>query len=107
MWVLYFRDKKTVYAGTLPMKRQDLIDEIHEAFDEWINRLDGQKYHGGDELGPDAADFRMYAQLTRVQGLTAMHGVIKTRTHKCKFVQWYKRMQRLCSHDVSLAPLAQ
>ena len=84
------------------MKRQDLIDEIHEAFDEWINRLDGQKYHGGDELGPDAADLRMYAQLTRVRASPDVQGILRTRTHKCKFVQWYNRMQRLCSHEVSL-----
>jgi len=83
---LHFKEKRTIYADIPRKKRQDLIDEIHEAFDEWIRRLDGEKYHGGNELGPDAADFRMYAEMTRVHTLPDMQGIMKTRTHQCKFV---------------------
>jgi len=45
------------------MKRQELFDKVHDALDEWTKRLDGEAYHGGDALGPDACDFRMYSEI--------------------------------------------
>ena len=45
------------------MKRQELVSKVHDALDEWAKRLDGENYHGGNDLGPDACDFRMYSEI--------------------------------------------
>ena len=68
------------------MERQELYDKIHEAFDEWVVRLDGENYHGGNQLGPDACDFRMYSEISRVGSLAEIKGIMKAREDSCKFV---------------------
>jgi hypothetical protein len=45
------------------MERSELYTKIHDALDQWIERLDGENYHGGDSLGPDACDFRMFSEI--------------------------------------------
>lgn len=48
-------------------------------------RLDGHKYHGGNEFGPDYCDFRFYSELQRVKSLPEMLGILRTRPDNCKF----------------------
>ena len=84
----YLRDKK---ASELPMlSKQETVDKLHDTFDDWQVRLDGQKYHGTDEFGPDACDFRFYSELNRVEKLSDVKGVIGARPQDCKFTRWYK-----------------
>ena len=49
-------------------------------------RLDGENYHGGNQLGPDACDFRMYSEISRVGSLAEIKGIMKAREDSCKFV---------------------
>ena len=64
LFYFYFKDKKQIFEQKY--SKQEIIDKTHELFDEWALRLNGQKYHGGDEFGPDACDFRMYSEINRV-----------------------------------------
>jgi hypothetical protein len=42
----YRKDKKEVFEEKF--SKQQLLDKIHEFFDQWALRLNGQKYHGGE-----------------------------------------------------------
>ena len=90
----YRKDKKEVFEPRYG--KQELIDKIHQAFDEWSERLNGQKYHGGDEFGPDACDFRMYSEISRLGQTFIMKGIISSRPKGCAFANWYKLMDRGC-----------
>ena len=78
--------------------KQELINAIHTVFDEWIERLGGNKVHGGER--PDASDFRMYAELMRVETLPIMKGIMAKRPRGCKFTAWYKLMVRSCAQQI-------
>lgn len=54
--------------------KEERKTEIEGIIDEWIERLEGQSLHGG--LNPDAADFRFYAELARVETLPLMKKII-------------------------------
>jgi hypothetical protein len=58
--------------------------------------LNGQNYHGSNEHGPDAADFRMYSELTRIEQIPVMKGLLGAREKDCLFIEWYKLMSRDC-----------
>ena len=86
----YRKDKKEVFETKYG--KQELIDKIHEVFDQWAMRLNGQKYHGGEEFGPDACDFRMFSEISRVDQIFTMKGIIKARPKGCEFAKWYRLM---------------
>jgi hypothetical protein len=94
MITFYFKDRASFEGDRL--SKQELIDKIHVVFDEWASRLDGAKYHGGDELGPDACDFRMYSEISRVGKIFLMKGIINARPQHCEFKKWYRQMEKLC-----------
>ena len=76
--------------------KQDHVNAIHDAIDEWVERLQGQPLHGGERT-PDACDFRLYAEFMRLQTLPFILGIIEARPASCEFVKWYKLMKKACS----------
>ena len=63
---------------------------MHEVCNEWEERLDGQSFHGGDR--PDAADFRMFAEVSRVETLPIVIKIFASRKTGCGFIRWFKLM---------------
>jgi len=65
-------------------------------FEEWIQRLDGKLFHGGEE--PDEADFEMYAAVKSKHNSRSFRNFLE---YKCpdKFYRWFVRMQLKCVYD--------
>ena len=42
-------------------KSQPIYEKVHDIMDAWEMRLSGNKWHGGNDFGPDQADFRMFS----------------------------------------------
>jgi len=70
----YIKDKKTakdeenefasMFVRKMPFakdKSQPIFEKVHEVMDQWEQRLAGAKWHGGNDFGPDQADFRMFS----------------------------------------------
>jgi len=51
--VHFYRQEKKLENPFANLKQQELIDKVHETFDSWGDRLNGERYHGGNEFGPD------------------------------------------------------
>ena len=64
--------------------------------DEWIERLEDQPLHGGI-IAADQADFRLYAEITRLDSLPMIKAILKSRPKGCKFVNWFKLMDKYCA----------
>jgi hypothetical protein len=78
------------------LPRKEVYLRIHALFDDWVSRLAGENYHGGDEYGPDHIDFRFFSEVQRVKHMPAMQGIMRTRPQDCRFTHWFKRMERDC-----------
>ena len=76
-------------------RKQELVDQVHLICNEWVERLGGNRLHGGER--PDYADFRMFAELMRVGSLPTMKGILAKRPLSCEFMKWYKLMARSCA----------
>ena len=68
-------------------------NEVHKVFDEYVNRMNKQNFHGGNV--PDATDFRAYALVERLSHTNTIINILKQR-EDTSFQHWFDRMARMC-----------
>lgn len=76
------------------LTKQEKLSNLHIACDEYVNRMNGNIFHGGET--PDAVDFRLYSVLDRVKHTSMIIGLFKAREEDQRFQQWFNKMSSLC-----------
>jgi hypothetical protein len=59
------------------LTKLEKIAKLHMACDEYVNRMNGNMFHGGEI--PDAVDFRLFSVLDRVKHTTVILQLFKAR----------------------------
>ncbi|CAD8157619.1 unnamed protein product [Paramecium pentaurelia] len=70
--------------------------ELLQGLNEWIQRLNGQQFHGGQK--PDEADFELFGVIMSRYNSNSFKKYIENKA-PFKFYQWILRMQQLCRYD--------
>ncbi|CAI2372762.1 unnamed protein product [Moneuplotes crassus] len=74
---------------------QNRIQIFHDMADAWEERLDNNRFHGGEV--PDAADFKMYSLAFAHNHMFSVRKIFQAREpHSRKFEAWYTFMTQEC-----------
>jgi hypothetical protein len=60
------------------------------ACDEFVKRMDGHDFHGGDM--PDSVDFRLFSVVDRCRHTSVIINLVKEREEEEMFNTWFRRM---------------